>query len=239
MPEELSPVKPAKAFAVSAGLGALFLIIYPVCNWITSQRSDIGTFYFQWERGIPFVPFMILPYLSIDFLFLTAPFFCRTDGELRTFTKRVVAALVLAGICFLLFPLRFAFERPHVSGWMGAVFDSFHAFDPPYNLCPSLHVAFWVILFDLFRRRTRGWLLALVVIWFALIAPSPVLTYQHHVVDVVGGLVLAAFCFYLFPEAPRQPRQTGRTGDRRLGGSDSARRWEDRRGGAKSTPKME
>jgi hypothetical protein len=29
-----------------------------------------------------------------------------------------------------------------------------------------------------------------------------VLTYQHHVIDVAGGFVLGAFCFYLFPERP-------------------------------------
>jgi membrane-associated phospholipid phosphatase len=31
-----------------------------------------------------------------------------------------------------------------------------------------------------------------------LIALSPVLTYQHHLVDIAGGFVLAAFCFWIF-----------------------------------------
>jgi membrane-associated phospholipid phosphatase len=34
--------------------------------------------------------------------------------------------------------------------------------------------------------------------WFVLIALSPVLTYQHHVIDIVGGVVLAVLCFCLF-----------------------------------------
>ena len=29
----------------------------------------------------------------------------------------------------------------------------------------------------------------------ALIGLSPVLTHQHHVIDIVGGFVLAGFCF--------------------------------------------
>jgi protein-tyrosine phosphatase len=34
--------------------------------------------------------------------------------------------------------------------------------------------------------------------WFVLIALSPVLTYQHHLIDIVGGFVLAGYCFYVF-----------------------------------------
>src|SRR6185436_16012486 len=33
-----------------------------------------------------------------------------------------------------------------------------------------------------------------------LIGLSTDLTYQHHVIDVAGGFVLALFCFYLIPE---------------------------------------
>jgi protein-tyrosine phosphatase len=37
-------------------------------------------------------------------------------------------------------------------------------------------------------------------IWFALIAFSAVLTYQHHVLDVVAGFALGVYCLYFFPE---------------------------------------
>ena len=76
------------------------------------ERHDVGTLYSEWERFIPFVPLMIIPYLSIDLFFVAAPFLCRSERELATFSKRIAAAIVVAGICFLLFPLRFAFERP-------------------------------------------------------------------------------------------------------------------------------
>ncbi len=62
---------------------------------------------------------MIVPYMSIDLFFVAAPFLCRSERELATFSKRIVAAIVIAGICFLLFPLRFAFGRPPASGWLG------------------------------------------------------------------------------------------------------------------------
>ena len=41
--------------------------------------------------------------------------------------------------------------------------------------------------------------------WFVLIALSPVLTYQHHVIDIVGGFVLAGYCFYFFRESSHAP----------------------------------
>ena len=189
------------ALAVSAGLSILFLVVYGGCNWISSQRTDVGTFYFQWERAIPFVPFLILPYLSIDLFFIAAPFLCRTERELRVFSRRVIAAIVVAGICFLIFPLRFAFPRPHANGWVGAIFDWFRGMDAPYNLVPSLHAAFWMFLVQVYVRHTRGFLRGAAIIWMVLIGLSPVLTYQHHIIDIIAGFALAAYCFYLFRES--------------------------------------
>ena len=189
-----------KAFTVSAGLSVLFLIVYIGCNWITGQRGHVGSLYFRWERAIPFVPFMILPYMSIDLFFIAAPFFCRTDEELRVLSRRVVAAILIAGLCFLLFPLRFAFPRPHAGGWLGAIFDWFRGMDSPFNLLPSLHAALLLLLVDLYARNLRGVFLFAAMLWFLLIGLSPLLTYQHHVIDIVGGFVLAAYCFYFFRE---------------------------------------
>ena len=198
-----------KALAASAGLSILFLVVYSVCNWITGQRAHVGSFYFQWERAIPFVPFLILPYMSIDLFFVAAPFLCRTNEELRVFSRRVTAAIVIAGICFLLFPLRFAFPRPDAEGWLGAIFDWFRGMDAPFNLLPSLHAALLLFLVDLYARKLRGILRAAILFWFVLIGSSPVLTYQHHVIDIAGGFVLAGYCFYIFRErSPRLPVTT-------------------------------
>ena len=82
---------------------------------------------------------------------------------------------------------------------MGALFGWFFAADLPYNLCPSLHIALRTILAEMYARHTRGlWNLASHV-WFSLVGFSTLLTHQHHVVDVAGGFLLAAVCFYLVP----------------------------------------
>jgi protein-tyrosine phosphatase len=199
-PSRRLSVPRCQAFAASAGLSILFLVFYGSCNWITSHRGHVGSLYLEWERGIPFVPFFIIPYLSIDLFFITAPFLCRDKEELRIFSKRVAAAIFIAGICFLLFPLRFAFARPSATGWTGALFDWFRGMDAPYNLVPSLHAALLLLLVDLYARNLRGLVRWALLAWFVLIGLSPLLTYQHHVIDIIGGFALAGYCFYFFRE---------------------------------------
>jgi hypothetical protein len=190
-----------KALGASAGLSVLFLVVYGWCNWITAQRADAGTLYFEWERFIPFVPLMIVPYMSIDLFFVAAPFLCRSERELATFSKRIVAAIVVAGICFLLFPLRFAFERPTAGGWLGAIFDWFRGMDQPHNLVPSLHIAFLTILAQHYARHTRGLLRNASNVWFVLVGLSTLLTYQHHFMDVAAGFALGVSCIYFIRES--------------------------------------
>jgi hypothetical protein len=100
-------------------------------------------------------------------------------------------------MCFLLFPLKFAFDRPHVDGPLGVIFNNFRLLDQPFNQFPSLHIALQIILLPIFARGR--WRVP-VAIWFALIAASTVLTYQHHLIDLVGGAMLGAMCLQLFRE---------------------------------------
>lgn len=192
-----SSVPRLKALGASIGLSLLFLLVYGGCIWVTSRRHDVGVFYFAWERAIPFVPFMIFPYMSIDLFFVAAPFHISSERDLKVFVLRVASAIVAAGICFLAFPLRFAFPEGQADGWLGALFDWFRGMDGPYNLFPSLHAALLVFLIDVYMRSLAGIPRILVMIWFVLIGLSPILTHQHHVIDIIGGFVLAAACFYL------------------------------------------
>jgi protein-tyrosine phosphatase/membrane-associated phospholipid phosphatase len=189
------------AAVTSALLSLLFLVVYSTTNWLTSQRGDVGTWYYEWERFIPFVPLFIVPYMSIDLFFIAAPFLCRDRRELGLFARRVSFAIVVAGICFLLVPLQLAVDRPAADGWLGAVFDWFRALDQPHNLFPSLHITLRLLLAEHYARHSRRGLKIVLLVWFSLIDVSTLLTHQHHVVDIAGGFVLAAICFYLMPEA--------------------------------------
>ncbi len=190
---------PAAALT-SALLSVLFLVVYGLTNWVTAQRGDVGTWHAEWERHIPFVPLMILPYMSIDLFFVAAPFLCRDRRELRVFAERIAMAIIVAGACFLLIPLRWGFDRPQVEGWLGAVLGGLHMFDRPHNLFPSLHIALGMLLVEHYARHTRGVLRVAVIVWFVLVGLSALLTHQHHVIDVLGGFALSGYCFYTFRE---------------------------------------
>ena len=188
------------AAANAAALSLLFIVVYGGCSWITAHRSDVGTWYYAWERIIPFVPLMIVPYMSIDLFFVSGPFLCQSRNELRVLAQRITFAIFVAGAFFLLMPLHLAVARPPASGWMGAIFRFLHAFDQRYNLVPSLHIALRTILAALYARHSKGIIRLASHVWFSLIGLSTLLTYQHHFVDVVGGFILATICFYLFRE---------------------------------------
>jgi membrane-associated phospholipid phosphatase len=194
--------KPSKIYAAtnSALLSLLFMIVYDGCSLITARRSDVGTWYYPWESFIPFVPLMIIPYMSIFFFFVGAPFLCQSRDELRVLAQRITFAILVAGACFLLIPLRLSAVRPQPSDWTGVIFRFLHIFDQPYNLFPSLHITFRTILAVLYAKHTKGVIRLASHVWFILIGFSTLLTYQHHIVDIVGGFVLAAICFYLFRE---------------------------------------
>lgn len=198
----------------SALLSVLFLAVYGFTNWFTTQRSDVGVWYFDWELAIPLLPLMIVPYMSIDLFFIAAPFLCDDTAELKTLAKRITFAILVAGTFFLLMPLKLGFERGPIDGWLGAIFDGFRGMDAPHNLFPSLHITLRFILAEIYARHTRGLVRVAILVWFSLIGFSTVLTHQHHLVDIAGGAVLAGFAFYLFRD---RPESTATAGNRRVG----------------------
>ena len=99
--------------ATSVLLSVFFVLVYGSTNWLTASRpaAHVGVWYFAWELAvIPYVPVMIVPYMSIDLLFFAAPFLCRDEREMRTFARRVLFSILVATAFFLLLPLIAIFE---------------------------------------------------------------------------------------------------------------------------------
>jgi len=183
-----------KRALVSLILSIVFLVVYGGTQAITVGRSNVPSFFYAWERRVPFVAATIIPYLSIDLFFITAPLLIETERKLRAYAIRITTAILVGGMFFLSLPLRFAFQRPDVAGVSGYVFKQFQQLDQPFNQFPSLHIALLLIVGDVFIQRTRGWVRGVLLIWFGLIAASPLLVYQHHLIDLIGGLALGLVC---------------------------------------------
>src|SRR5688572_28982646 len=186
------------AWAVACSL--FFFLAYGGTNWLASTRGELPTIRFAWEQHLPFVPAMIVPYLSIDLLFFGSFFLFADARSLRRHARRIVLAIAAAGACFVLLPLQMSGARPVVEGFWAPWFAPLHALDHPHNLVPSLHCALAALLLPAYVARTRGWLRGIVVTWFVLIAASTLLTYQHHVIDVVCGYALGLVVLWIVPE---------------------------------------
>jgi hypothetical protein len=153
---------------------------------------------------------MVIPYFSIDLFFAAAPLLCADRRELKTFATRIFLAITIAGTIFMLFPLRLELTRPPTHGIPGMLFTLLNSFDRPYNLAPSLHITLRSILWIVYVRHTRGVTRTLVKTWFILIGLSTLLTWQHHVFDVVTGQILAMAIIYAVPEQTAALRRARR-----------------------------
>lgn len=196
--------------------GLLFIVAYHVCNRLTGLRSDVGVWAFSWEQFWPVIPALIVPYWSEDLLFVIAPFLCRTREEVAVHRQRIVFCILAGCIGFLLIPLRFAFPRPHVEGVFAPLFAALYSFDLPHNLFPSLHIALRTLLASVYLRVFGGSWRWLTHAWFSLIGISTLVTWQHHLVDVLGGFWLGLIALHLYrfdenspPRASNRPIAIG------------------------------
>ncbi|CAD5107076.1 phosphatase PAP2/dual specificity phosphatase family protein [Zestomonas carbonaria] len=181
-------------------LGPLFFASYGFSNWLATQRDDVSSLVFEWENEIPLWPWTILPYWSIDLLYGLSFLLPTTRHEMDRHAFRLASAQLICVTCFLLWPLRFTFERPELEGVFGWLFEVLMGFDKPFNQAPSLHITLLVIIWALFARHIRGRYLRLAMhLWMALIGLSVLTTWQHHFIDVPTGVLAGWLCVWLWP----------------------------------------
>jgi protein-tyrosine phosphatase len=182
-------------------LGPFFFLSYGFSNHLAAERGLATSLYYAWERHIPFLPWTIVPYWSIDLLYGFSFLCCRTSREVDRHALRLLTAQIVAVACFLAFPLRFAFDRPASDGLFGTLFDALTSFDQPYNQAPSLHIALLVLIWIQFARLRNDWPLRFAIDgWALLIGISVLTTWQHHFVDLPTGAALGLFCLWLWPD---------------------------------------
>ena len=180
-----------RQLAAALLLPPAMLVVYLLCAWLTRERLDVEAFCFGWEaERLPLVPWMIVPYLTLDGLLVTGILIARDEIELRRLTRALLVATAAAAIGFILWPMEVAFSRVEPAGVMGRACRVLWEIDPSHNRFPSLHVAVTVILWPVLARRTNSLTRGVVHVWFAMVIASTLLTWQHHVIDVIGGAVV-------------------------------------------------
>jgi hypothetical protein len=191
---------PALALPWLAICGTLFYAGYGFANWAAAQHGTVASIRFAWEQDIPFLPWSIVPYWSIDLFYALAFFLCVDAVELQRHVRRILTAQLAAVLCFLVFPLQLAVAKPPTEGLTGFLFTALGTFDRPYNQAPSLHIALLVILWDLYARHLPKRFHLALHAWSLLIGVSVLTTWQHHFIDVPTGAGLGLLSLWLWPE---------------------------------------
>jgi protein-tyrosine phosphatase len=197
-PHEQRPWKRAAAWL--ALLWPLFYATYGFANWWAATRAHVPVVVFAWERNIPFWPWTIFPYWTINAFYALSLFLAGDRHTLDRHVARLLTAQAVAVACFVLWPLRFSFGQPPVEGAPAFLFNALRGFDQPFNQAPSLHIALAVILWDWYRRLLHArWALAVLHAWAFAICASVLTTWQHHFIDLPTGALLGLVCVWLWP----------------------------------------
>lgn len=173
-------------------IDVLFFAVYGSINWLTSQRADLFELYVQMELAIPLVPASIWVYASMLLLFCL-PIFTISRERVRREALAAILALFVAAFIWLMFPARLGFERI-VPEEYGLAYETMFMLDHPHNLVPSLHIIFSSLVVLACGQNAPGRIKIGLWFWLAAIAASTVLTHQHHLLDIVTGLLVAIVC---------------------------------------------
>jgi membrane-associated phospholipid phosphatase len=189
-----------KTYGYWAGIiSMLFVPMYPLCNWISTQRTDTLALYVPWELTLPFIPAMIWAYFSMYVLFFLPPFLL-SSTQLTALGKQLFWGIAIAGVTYIVLPSKLGFAREVPDDvFYGLLYTKLFSIDQPHNMVPSLHIVFTTLLTTAFANAssTIGRKLFFYA-WLVLIAASTVLVHQHHLLDVSTGFLVAVLLRRVF-----------------------------------------
>jgi membrane-associated phospholipid phosphatase len=150
----------------------------------------------MFDERIPFVAWTVWPYLSGLLLALLPLVVVRPLSAFRRTSVAYLAVLAAAFGCFAFVPATSLRLRPDAPQFAAETLShlavrALYAADPPVNLFPSLHIALGALAAGAVPMRFAA-VRRLGFVWLAIVAVSACTVKQHVVLDIAGGLVLAA-----------------------------------------------
>jgi membrane-associated phospholipid phosphatase len=168
-----------------------WVLVYHGGDWLTGLRAHRVRVHLEAELAMPFVPPLILVYVTIGLVFFPAPFVLRSRRELRALALTLAVVTAVAAVGYLLLPAEPAYPPQDHGAWSG-LFAVGRRLALRYNMVPSLHVAMSCVCLAAYAARCGPAGKAALGAWGAAIALSTLLTHQHHLLDVATGMLLAA-----------------------------------------------
>jgi membrane-associated phospholipid phosphatase len=196
-----------RAALQALGLGALTFaalgLYLIVLKWRGEHGADRLT-WTPWDELVPFEPAWVWVYL-IPYVIGPALVGLMSRLTFAWFVPRALAVMFLSVLVFIVYPTQTA-PRPPLHLPEGPTRDLYKMMvevdEPPANAAPSLHVSLTCLLaLALFRDFPRWW-----PAWFggaAVVWAATLFTRQHHLLDVVTGVLLAGVVVLAWPWKPR------------------------------------
>jgi len=186
---------------------ANYMLVFGMCNLliyflIQSYVSNEYNFMTPLDRSIPFMPEFVWIYQSLlPVIALTMVLLVKSKRLFfNTFWACLLATFIIH-MFWIFFPS--FYPRPEINpeSLSEIVVQMSYDIDNSSNTFPSGHVAFaWIMLFGA-RKSTKAkeilGLSRLYFLWAAGVTLSTLVIKMHYVVDVIGGLAVATFCFYI------------------------------------------
>lgn len=179
-----------------------FAILWIGAHEISDLRDVRYPLYFGWEVDIPFQPWALWIYLPHDFIILFAALMFRNWREATPFYATLVVQIAIAFPFFILVPIEPGYQNEMATGVWGTYgFEMIGMKNiSQWNHMPSLHVSYVFVLGTVIGQRYGLWGWIVGMGWAVLVSATTMLVHEHHVICVVGGLLLYLFTMWtVFP----------------------------------------
>jgi len=174
---------------------AALILVYLFLQWLYLPLNCRPVKYY-WKLPLddylPLLPGMIVFYFSYFLMFFPGSLTLIFSGQFRLFIIAMIIAQALGDLFWYFFPN--GVRRPEVRGnglmkqWLRRLYR-FDKYDG--NAVPSAHVFHMLIIGHFLTQLWPQWSWV-IYIWVGLIIISTVLIKQHYVLDVLGGMLVAA-----------------------------------------------
>ena len=169
-------------------------VVYFGTNEIASKSEHFYKLYFEFERDIPMVPWMIYIYQSFALLIVITYFSIKSPQKIKAYSISFMSSCGIAAVFFILFPTELGFSRTENIEGYEFMYNLLHMIDKPHNLAPSLHITYSALgAYVLSSEIQSKFLKRMIWLWFLLICSSIVLVHQHHLFDIFSGILLSYF----------------------------------------------
>lgn len=179
------------------------------------------------DRAIPLIPGFVVVYLGcyvfwvVNYILITR----RSEEGCYRFVAADLLSKVLCGVFFLVMPTTNVRPQLLGDGWCTGLLRLLYSIDTPTRLFPSIHcLVSWLCFAGIRGRRDIPvWYRRFSFVMAFTVCLSTLVTKQHGVADVLGGVGLAEGSFWLayHTELYRMPARLCVW----LGGKAGGRRW--------------